>query len=446
MIGNGRMNHNMSEPIIPAASDEAYRPLSGLALGGFLMSSIFAGLVLFSAAVGLVKGAPIFYPLWILLFAIIGFALCYSGMNQINNSEGTRSGMWLARYGMGMTLFAGLGYAAYYVAIGMAVARQADEFLMAADADADRGFFQHVVRGGKSQAELNIAFLQTLPAPGRAKIRPDDEDAFRASYDQTVGDASAGNVSQFRSHYMVRMLGRASGDKVVESLGVRDWTHEKSSYKVSRNYLLRTPEAELDMTIFIESSEAEVAGQHRKWFVNFRKSITNTRTLTPLGKAVEELSNQARSHLEFDWIAARRNGVPVDIDAIDKTDWKRLFSDTQEFMRNGHKNVYFDYYPAKFRQAFQGEPNYLSLTNDQLGWITWDRDEKGRLRLSQPCRLMLQGERIAPGPQGLLPNMSTEGYVKLRTTTPVPEQLASPAPPMIWEVVEINILRAKAAK
>ena len=436
----------MTDPVIPAASDDAYRPLSGLALGGFLTSLIFAGLVLFSAAVGIVKGAPIFYPLWILLFAIVGFALCYSGMNQINNSEGTRSGSSLARYGMGLTLFAGLGYAAYYVAIGMAVARQADDFLMATDADSDRGFFQHVVRGGKSPAELNIAFLQTLPAPGRAKIRPDDEAAFRASYDQAVGDASAGNVSQFRAHFLVRMLGRASGDKVVESLGVKDWTHEKSSYKVSRSYLLRTPEAELDMTLFIESSEAEVAGQHRKWFINFRRSATNTRTLTPLGKAVEQLWTQARDYLESDWIAARKNGVAVDIVNLDKSDWKRLFPDTPEFMRGGNKNLFLDYYPDKFRKAFQGEPNYMNLTNDQSGWVTWDRDEKGHVWLLQPCKMMLPGKQFAPGTQGILPNVATEGTIKLRTTVPVPEQLAAPAPPMIWEVVEITVLRAKAAK
>src|SRR5688572_23490066 len=100
----------MNEPLPPSPGDEGYRPISGLALGGFIVSVVFAGLVLVSAAVALFKGAPIFYPMWVLLLAVVGFGLCFAGLTRIRAAEGTRAGESLARYGVGLALFSGLGY------------------------------------------------------------------------------------------------------------------------------------------------------------------------------------------------------------------------------------------------------------------------------------------------------------------------------------------------
>src|SRR4051794_29755093 len=88
------------------------RPISGPALGGFLLSALYTGLVLISSAVALVKGVPIFYPLWVVLLAMAGFFLCLVGRTQLLASEGTRAGETLARSGMAMALFSGLGYLA----------------------------------------------------------------------------------------------------------------------------------------------------------------------------------------------------------------------------------------------------------------------------------------------------------------------------------------------
>src|SRR3954451_8011632 len=73
----------MTEPLPPLTVDESYKPISGFALGGLILSGGFAALVFLSAAVAVVKGAPIFYPTWLLLTPILGFVLCFMGRNRI---------------------------------------------------------------------------------------------------------------------------------------------------------------------------------------------------------------------------------------------------------------------------------------------------------------------------------------------------------------------------
>src|SRR5262245_13536477 len=132
----------MADPIAPPPSGEplTYKPLSGLALAGFAAGALFALLVLASTAVGLVKGVPFFFPLWTLLLAAAGVVLSLLGQGQIKNSEGTRAGLGLARAGLWLSVFAGLGYFAYYSVTGLALTSQADAFLRE-EGDPSGGFF-----------------------------------------------------------------------------------------------------------------------------------------------------------------------------------------------------------------------------------------------------------------------------------------------------------------
>src|SRR4051812_44560892 len=118
--------------------NDTYRPLSGLALGGFVVNAVFTVLVSLSAIVALVNRAPLFFPVWIVGIAALGILLCYAGQNQIRASEGTRTGLGLARYGLVLGLFSGLGYLAYSLAIGLAVGQQAETFLTG-EPDSERG-------------------------------------------------------------------------------------------------------------------------------------------------------------------------------------------------------------------------------------------------------------------------------------------------------------------
>src|SRR6516165_4882614 len=102
----------VAEPIGPGAI--VYRPVSGFAIAGFAASCVFALLVLIVAIVALVKGAPFFYSPFILLIPIAGLVLSLIARSHIRASEGTRAGEPLARAGIWISLFTGLGYFVYY--------------------------------------------------------------------------------------------------------------------------------------------------------------------------------------------------------------------------------------------------------------------------------------------------------------------------------------------
>ena len=426
-----------------APSDDAYRPLSGFALSGFIVSSLFALLVLLSAGVGIMKGAPIFLPLGVLLLAAVGFALCYAGQRQIQGAEGTRVGLFFARYGMAIALFSGLGYAAYYLAIGFAVGQQADTFL-AGEPGADTGFLTRLQRGGKDPAEINTAFLYTLPAASRGRVRPDDEDAFRQQNDAAGPNGEPGHLSRFRAHPLVRMLSRAGSESRIESLGVREWEHEKNSYKVARNYRIETPEGSLLVTLRAESTEGEAEGQHRKWFVNFQQSGIQSREPTPLGRAVEQLSDQSRTVLERAWLPAVRAGKMPTVEK-DASNWNRLVADAPDFMRGG-KNVVRERFRSLFHQALsradKDTPANLNFPRDsRMGlnsWPAWDRDPEGRVWFAQPFAVTLFDVVDRARLQG-------DGVIKMRTVEPLPpERMTAPVPFLNWEVVSVVLERLKA--
>ncbi len=434
----------MSEPLIPSTSEESYQPISGFALGGLSVAAGFAALVLLSALVAVVKGAPIFFPLWLLLAPIVAFVLCLMARNQIVGSDGTRAGLRLANWGLALALFSGLGYAAYYITIGMAVAKQANDFVMG-DPELDSGFLTRVVRGGKTPIDLDIAFLLTRPATGRIRIRPGDDAASReaigAAFDQSSTDAGAGEVTRFRGNIMVRMLARAADRAVIEPLGVQEWSHDKASYKVARNYRLTLPEGIIDVTLQAESTEPEAEGERRRWFINLNRSPIVKKELTPMGQVVSELKDQSRDFVENAWRSRVAEGKAfAEVAKSDTTDWKRLFPDTPERIKGG-KNIPREVYRKQWHDYLAGKGSLPVSVNFETNiWPHWGLDGEGRFWIEQPLRLMLSGG-------GEAPPMSAEGTARVRTREPVdPSKLSPPAPIVDWEVDEVAILRARSPK
>ena len=165
-----------------AVSDVVYRPLSGLALGGFAISCLFGGVVALNAVMAVVVGAPFFFSNWTLLLAVAGFVVSWWGLSDVRNSEGTKAGQKLATYGMWISLVSGTGYFAYEYFTGLALAQDVQAFFL----NEDDGFFtllRKAARAKNDHTELNRAFLKTLPAPDRGGVNPADEPKMLKTFD-----------------------------------------------------------------------------------------------------------------------------------------------------------------------------------------------------------------------------------------------------------------------
>lgn len=169
----------------PAAAEPAYRPLSGLALAAFLLAALYAlavslgGVVAFAtqhywwlliltllappagalvARAAGVRGAgallcwaglsllglyallgvfglvaysntsPWMLPGWTVLLPLIAGTLAWLARGRIRESEDTLGGATLAAWGLGLSLFFGLTYVAYYAGAYVAVRQQAESF------------------------------------------------------------------------------------------------------------------------------------------------------------------------------------------------------------------------------------------------------------------------------------------------------------------------------
>src|SRR4051794_15419988 len=112
----------MTEPLPPTETPQetlAYQPISTWAIAGFTLGALFTLLVLVSAVVGIIQGAPVFFPLWIMMFAIAGVVVSLIGQRHVQNSEGTRAGARLAQFGMWLSLISGLSYFSYNYFTGL---------------------------------------------------------------------------------------------------------------------------------------------------------------------------------------------------------------------------------------------------------------------------------------------------------------------------------------
>src|SRR2546425_1598889 len=117
-------------PVPPSAEEPlAYQPLAALAVAGFAVSVLFAGIVTVGGFMALVRGQPFLLESWTLLLPLAGILLSYLGQVHIRQSEGTRAGLKLAQWGLGLNLSFGLGYFVYSLGTGLAIRQQAYSFL-----------------------------------------------------------------------------------------------------------------------------------------------------------------------------------------------------------------------------------------------------------------------------------------------------------------------------
>lgn len=304
-----------------AAQPPVYQPMSGWAIAGFGIGALFAGLVAVSTAVALVQGAPMFFPVWILVLAVAGIVLSLVGQRQIELAEGTRAGARLARWGVWLSLLSGLGYLSYYYVTGLALQNQANAFLMEKGEDA--GFFPRLREGATNPAQTNAAYLLTLPSNARAG-RPDDELGMIQLHDQPGKDGTPGPLTQFREGTFPRLFYKdLAKDVEITPLGVQDWKYEMRSYKIYRNYRIKTKEIELEVQLAVFSTEAEGAGKDRKWFVNMRESGPHYKTVvrTPLGEGVKLLRHLSDLWLRREVLTLNEGTAYPEIKDLDQSNW-----------------------------------------------------------------------------------------------------------------------------
>jgi hypothetical protein len=413
-------------PPPPVSEPITYRPISGFAVAGFAAACLFAALVVVAAAVALVQGAPFFYPVWVLALPAAGLIVSLVGRNLIRNSEGTLAGEALARAGIWMSLLTGLGYFVYYNVTGLAVTNQANDFLLTVKEDS--GFFPHLLKAGTSPADMNAAFLLSLPPQMRGNVRPEDLAGMEREYNQSREDGTPGMLSYFRNHFLVRMVcGVPAGQVQVEPLGVQSWSYENRSYVVRRNYRITTPEVVVEFAVPVESVEGESAGERRKWYVPVKSLPRPTTKLTPLGDGLRALRASSDRAVNT-WIKGEVPS-PVSFAKVDATSWALLpLPDSQ---RDHLKGVVRDLVegkdPARLRT--------LTILRDGGDFGDWDLVQ-GKVRIIHPFRINID-------PQGSYPPFILEGRLVSETKEPVdPANLAAMTAEPTWSVQGVSITRA----
>src|SRR5262249_1441023 len=99
-------------------------------------------------------------------------------------------------------------------------------------------------------------------------------------------------------------------DVAIEPLGVQKWDYEQGSYKVTRDYRVKAPEADMDVSVQVVSTEGEDSEGRRKWFVFLPKLLPTNLQPTQLGQAMQATRMQARTAAEH-WMENARKGKIV---------------------------------------------------------------------------------------------------------------------------------------
>jgi len=371
----------MSNAAPPPVGEFDYKPLSGWALAGFGVSCFFALLVLIAAGVAIFKGTPLFFPVWMLFPAVIGFVLSYVALGQINLSEGVLSGAALARYGMWISLLSGLGYGAYFFTVGLAVTQQAERFFN----NPQGGFLTLLQKGNEPQrgfANVNAAFLLTQTPSVRHGVSPDDSRLLAERFDQPEGPFDLGRLSSFRRQLLVRTLGDGGADSKIESLGTKNWQYENKSFHVTRSYRLTGPEMVVTVSLTAESQDLE---DGRQWFVNWNKVQRLEAMATPWGEAMNAVRRNGYLRLGA-WVAGEpaAREWKIDFDKMDETDWAEVLPSHPEARRH-IKKVLSEMFGKPAPWMFIIPPD----AHDEL--TPYEKLPSGQVRVSLPVVFKIKG-------------------------------------------------------
>jgi hypothetical protein len=415
-------------PSTPQPGELTYRPLSGLALTGFVLSSVFAGMVLLSTLVGLTQGLPVFLPGWALGLAVAAAVVCFLAQQRIQSAEGTLAGLALARWGMWLSILLGVTYFVYTWVTGLALAKQANDFLTL-KSDEDTGFFPRLRNSAKDRTDLYQAFLLSLPVTSRGGSKADKEQAMLDRYDQPGKDGEGGNISKFSKHPLVLALSKNPDNIQIEPLSVADWNHDKNAYHVVRNYRFVTPELLLEIPVAVQSTEGASEGEQRKWFVDLRVTPPKftVKKPTPYGEKLLALRYYSKGFLEK-WRGHLFEGTPAAQYKESDTDWSKV-------VRKPDQRAHIQKVLGEIFRCERKAPLQMMVTSDD--------DFADSSALDGHIQVLHTMKMVLPSSAGF-PAFNLELEVAAVTTDAL--DLSVPLNlPVAWEIRKIRVNRATVA-
>lgn len=272
------------------ADPTVYKPLAPLALAAFLLSALYALVILVVMLAAWFMQMSPFLGFWSMLVPLAALGLAWAARQQIRRSEGTRAGDALVTWSFWLAGGFGSLYAAIYFAIFFPVKWQSAQFT-------------EDWIGKIQKSELNAAFLLMQPPDERQDINPSD----KAYMDRRYGVGTSGRkaaLPNFKDSEAVRVISMAGEDMKVENLGIRGWDYGQEGYHVVQIYRLTTPEGVFDLQVSLRSDNRK---KTRRWRVLEADSSFQNKQLNARGQALQEWRSSA-SHFANSWVGKKNKG------------------------------------------------------------------------------------------------------------------------------------------
>lgn len=255
---------------------------AGISLGGLVSILGLGGLIGFSGT------NPWYVPNgmgWLLL--AVAVLLCWFAQSRIQKSEGTLSGLSLARWGMGLSLFFGLMYSAYLASSTFAIRSQAKQCV--------EEFLQTMQKTDDPES-LQKAYLLSLPQ--RSRPTSDFRRAIEIEHNN-VNDPRSRNMGMFsRFRFTPFALFLRQGPNRIVFDRLSSTSFDRGEHKMSLIYRVDGPLGDYDIQVgTIGSDVTDATGTRRQWHVDLMNTAI-IRAVNPNaeGKVFE---NSARTGFEI---------------------------------------------------------------------------------------------------------------------------------------------------
>jgi hypothetical protein len=245
----------------------------GLAVAGAAAVLGLGSLVVFSGS------NPWLLPdvMWVVVVA--AGVVSWLALGRIQASEGTLSGTSLARWGLGLSLFFGINYAAYLASNVLAFRSQAracaDEFL-------------DLLR----QGDVNGAFIRTLETGSRPGPGVDPRPELEVKHN-TSRTPDGGMLSQFDHSDLVRLL-RLGGPSTTFEPQAVSADLEGGTYRGTLHYKATTPHGNFEVTVTAVGKDTAGSGRRQWHVVQNGTGIVRPLSWTDEGIHLNELARATR--------------------------------------------------------------------------------------------------------------------------------------------------------
>jgi hypothetical protein len=259
-----------------------YRPLALFAILGFGLAVVYAAVLSVCALAGWYSGMPLPPVAWTLLVPFLALLVSAVGWFQIQRSEGTLAGARLALWGMGISLFAGLSYGAYFGASYVAVGQQAESFATAWVMELRKGNVDEAFRLTVDPTERPRAGAD-LHRELELRFNTGRDGSFGGGYDMFAG----GELARGLNHGRTAQTGEETR---IESRGIKNFEVRGGSYHVQLTYLISSPDQTAELQVGLQGTDSSKE-RGRQWnvIINETGLVPASVTGLPRGARLQEL-------------------------------------------------------------------------------------------------------------------------------------------------------------